>query len=376
MKRLLSEEQFFYDASACLLFFVLFGFVLQYGADIFIPLTFSFLLAFIVLPLSIKLENWRFPRWLAATVGVLLVMFVIIGIIMLLGYQVSDLTNDLPMFKAKFNEKVLQFQKYVSSHWGLKVSEQNTWINKQMQKSGDSLSSFAMGFFSTTTTLLINAFLVPILAFFLLIYRERFKQFLKLVDDKYHYHTVFMIGEVGKVSQAYLKGVAIDALILTVLNVLGFWFFGLEYAFLFAVLAAVLNIIPYIGGIVGSLFPVFMALVTMDNSWSAMGVLGVCLFVQFLDNNFIGPKVIGSSVSVNPLFSTLALLFGALIWGTSGMLLSIPLAGMLKVVFDNIPTLQPYGFLIGEEEQFKRRPFMINTNFIPFLKRTFNSKAK
>jgi AI-2 transport protein TqsA len=374
MRQLLSQRHFFYQASACLFFFALLGFILQYAADIFIPITFSFLLAFIVLPLSLKLEKWHFPRWASGMVGVLLVMVIMVGIITLLGYQLSGLIDDLPTFKAKFSERVLDFQKYIRSAWGLTVKEQNTWIDNQVKKSGDGFSRYLMSFFSTTTTLLMNVFLVPILAFFLLTYRERFKNFLKLVDDKYHYHTFFIIAQIGKVSQEYLKGVCLDALILAVLNFIGFWIFGLQYALLFAVLAAVLNIVPYIGGIVGSLFPIFMALVTMDNSWSAFGILGVCLFVQFLDNNFIGPKVIGSSVSINPLFSTLALLVGALIWGTSGMLLAMPLAGMLKVVFDNIPELQPYGYLMGEEDDFKR-PLSINMNLIPYLKHKLSSRS-
>ena len=100
------------------------------------------------------------------------------------------------------------------------------------------------------------------------------------------------------------------------------------------------------------------------------------MVVQFLDNNFIGPKVIGSSVSVNPLFSTIALLIGALIWGMSGMILAMPLAGMLKVIFDNIPWLQPYGYLMGEEENFQHRPLAFSRNLLPNFKFLTPTKVK
>jgi predicted PurR-regulated permease PerM len=374
MKQLLSQRLFFQHAAACLLFFVLLGFVLQYAASVFIPLAFSFLLSFIVLPLSCKLEKCYFPRWLSAAFGILVAVFIVGSVLTLLGYQLSSLLNDLPVFKARLNEKILEVQQYIRINWGLTIKEQNTWLSKQMESSSDSTSAYIMSFFGTTTSFIVNALLVPILAFFLLAYRSRFKKFLELADEKYHQHTILIIEEISKVSQSYLKGVMFDTVILAILNFIGFSYFGLQYALLFAVLAAVLNIIPYIGGLVGSIIPVFMALVTLDNTWSAMGILGVGLFVQFLDNNFIGPKVIGSSVSVNPLFSTLALLIGALLWGISGMLLAMPFAGMLKVFFDNVPTLQPYGYLIGEEDKYKVKTFAINPRFMPYLRSLLDAK--
>jgi predicted PurR-regulated permease PerM len=123
----------------------------------------------------------------------------------------------------------------------------------------------------------------------------------------------------------------------------------LKYAILLGFVLAVLNVIPYIGALVGALLPVFVALVTRDSYVYAVVVLGICVTVQFLDNNFITPKVVGSSVSINPLASLVALIgFGSL-WGLAGMLLAIPLTGMLKVVCDSVPSLHPYGYLLGED---------------------------
>lgn len=374
MRRLLTNGHFFNQAAACLLFFVLLGFILQYASEVLIPLTFSFLLTFIVLPLSTRLERWYFPNWLSAFIGIVIVMLVLGSVVGLLSYQISDLMTDMPTIKEKLNTKFLEFQKYIGQHWGYTVREQNNWLDKKIKSSGESVDGFLMGFFNVTTTFLTDVFLIPILSFFLLIYKERFKKFLELVDEKYHFHTRFIITEVGKVSQSYLKGMVIDILILTVLGFLGFWALGLEYALLFAVLGAILNIIPYVGVLLGSIFPIVMALITKDSAWYALGALGVCVLVQFLDNNFIGPKVIGSSVSINPLFSTLALLVGSLVWGMSGMVLAMPLAGMLKVVFDNMPELQPYGYLMGEEENFDDRPLAFKGDLIPYLRRMIGEK--
>jgi predicted PurR-regulated permease PerM len=376
MKRLLTQRSFFMQASAFLMFITLLGFVLQYGADIFIPLSFSFLLAFIVLPLSQRLENKGAPRWVGTTIGIAAVMLIIVGVVCLLSYQLSGLLDNLPTFKARMNTKILELQKHIGSQWGITVKEQNSLLNDQMSGAKGGSGEMVRNFFMTTTSVLLNALLVPILSFFILIFRDRFKTFLQLVDEEYSFHTFYILSEIGKVSQSYLKGVMIDTVILAVLNFAGFWYFGLEYALLFAVLAAVMNIIPYVGGLVGSLIPVALAFVTMDNTWDVMGILGVGLVVQFLDNNFIGPKVIGSSVSVNALFSTLAMMVGAVIWGIAGMLLAMPLVGMLKVVFDNIPSLKPYGYLMGEEKNYEHRPMYVNQHMMHYLRGWLNNKNK
>lgn len=121
----------------------------------------------------------------------------------------------------------------------------------------------------------------------------------------------------------------------------------IQHAVFFGVLAAVLTIIPYIGIFIGSLLPILFALVTKDSLWYPLGVALVFWFVQFLEGNFITPNIIGGRVSINPFAAILALFFGGMIWGPLGMILSIPVLAIIKVIFDVVKPLQPYGFLLG-----------------------------
>ena len=353
-------RRFFTRSTYFLLFSVLAIFILIQGQQVFVPLTFSIIFAFIALPLSIKMEKMKFPRWLGVLLSVVFIASIVTGLIVFISYQVSYFADDLPMIKAKLNEKTLELQQYIRKHSGYSVKEQNKWIDQQISSSDNSAGSYLMSFFSATTTFIANAILIPIMVFFMLLYRNRFKVFLKHVDTHHHAKSLMVVNEVGKVSQLYLKGLFLDVLILSVLNSIGFLFLGVDHAILFGIIAAVLNIIPYIGVIIGGLFPMVMVFVTQDNSWTALGVLGVTCAVQFIDNNFIYPKVVGSSVSINPLVSIITLIVGNLIWGTTGMILALPLAGMLKVVMDNVDCLRPYGYLIGEEEDFKDNSLSFN----------------
>lgn len=369
-------RRFFAQSTYFLLFVILTIFLLKEGQSLFVPLVLSIIFAFLAYPLSIRMETWGFPNWLAALLSVIFLTLVVGSIIAFLSFQISNFADDLPMIKAKLNEKILQLQHFVSKRMGFTIKEQNKWLNEQVNGNGSSSKDYMIGIFSATTEFIANTTLIPIMVFFILIYRERFKTFLKLIDNDYHFHTFAVIKEVGKVSQLYIKGLFIDVFILTILNAIGFMFLKVEHAILFAALAAILNIIPYIGVLIGGLFPMVMVLVTQDNNWAALGVLGVTVVVQFLDNNFIYPKVVGSSVSINPLMSMIVLIVGNLIWGMMGMILALPIAGMLKVVMDHIECMRPYGYLMGEEENYRQNSIWLTREGIAKLRNFLNMQTE
>ena len=337
-------------AAHFLLFIVLIFFLLIEGQPIFIPLTFSIVFAFISLPLSKRMEKLKCPRWLAGMLSVFLISSFVLAFILFMSYQMSHFADDLPMIKGKLNEKMLSLQQYVRRQSGYSITEQNKWIDEQMSASGSGLSSYFTSFFSATTLFFTNATIIPIMVFFMLLYRARFSTFLMLLDSEYHLRLLSVTKEIGKVSQLYLKGLFIDIVILSVFKSIGFIVFNVEHAILFAIFASVLNIIPYFGVVIGGLIPMMMVMVTQDDSWAVLGVLGVTIVVQFFNNNFIYPKIVGSSVSINPLVAMIALIVGNLVWGTTGMILALPLAGMLKVVLDNLEGMRPYSYLMSEDK--------------------------
>jgi predicted PurR-regulated permease PerM len=204
--------------------------------------------------------------------------------------------------------------------------------------------------FSATGNFLAIAVLIPIYIFFFIYYRRKFSAFIKMIaPSKNHEQINTIISKTSKVSQRYITGLLIDIAILSVLNSIGFMLLGLKHAFLLGTIAGMLNIIPYIGVTIGSILPVLLALITHDSLWIAVGAFGVCVAVQILDNNFLTPWIVGSAVAINPLATMIALIMGGMLWGLPGMMLFIPLLGMLKVIFDNIDTLKPLGFLISDD---------------------------
>lgn len=352
----ISEQPFYYKATVKLLLVGLIVAFLILAKNILIPFTIAIVFTFLLLPVSRKLEHWRFPKALAILISIILALSIVVALVYFFIAQVSSFVNDWPMLEKIMTIKWNTFQDYISETFHISSHEQQAWLKTKIQENASTGGVLVMGIFSATTSFLASFALIPIYIFFLSLYQEKFKEFVQLVvKEEKNDHTLQIVKKVSKVSQKYVVGIFLDVVILSVLNSTGFLILGLPHAILFGVLASVLNIIPYIGVLIGSILPITMAFLTKDAMSYTLAVAAICFFVQFLDNNFITPYVVGSSVSINPLTATLVLVSSALIWGIPGMILCMPLTGMAKVVCDNVEPLKPYGFLLGEEVNYREQ---------------------
>lgn len=312
--------------------------------------------------------QWRFPPSLAIIISIICAAAVFGGLVYFFSYQIASFGDDLPELKRALEDKIARLQTFIIENFNISRRDQTKWVNQKVQESANSGGEYILGFFSATTSLMASLALIPIYVFFLTYYKEKYKRFIVIISgDQNQENVLNIIKKVSNVSQKYLKGLFLDMLILAVLNSAGFLLLGIKHAILFGVLAAILNIIPYIGVLIGSILPVTMALITKDEIGYAIGAAGVCVVVQFLDNNFITPYVVGSSVSINPLTATIALVASAMMWGVAGMILCMPLTGMLKVICDHVESLKPYGYVIGEEVDFTQQVH-IHDRFLKKLK--------
>ncbi len=342
---------------------------LYWAQAILIPVLAAMLLAFLVLPMVGKLHRWRLPNWLAALTGILAVLAVGIALFGFLSWQILSFAGDMPMMQSALEKKGSHITTYIEQKFNVSRETQYNWLLKKRDTFIDEGANSAMNIFTATGAAVAGLALIPFFMFFMLLYREKFKKSIEFLVPETHEKVMEVVRKIAQVSQHYLQGMLLVILILSVLNSIGFLFLGLKYAVLLAFIAGVLNIIPYVGVMIGSLIPVGIALVTKESPMYAVGAFGVCMFVQFLENNFITPKIVGSSVNLNPLSSLLALLTGALIWGLPGMVFAIPMAGIFKVICDNVEQLRLFGFLLGEEAPAQIRK-------LKYARGTFGKKVK
>ncbi|MBF9238986.1 AI-2E family transporter [Hymenobacter sp. BT683] len=324
-------------------------FVLHKLDGILLPLFFSALLSTLLLPLVSKLEARGWPRSIAILATILLLIGGIAGLVVVFGAQIMDLRAELPMIQQKLVTFFDQGQKWLHDRFGMRVMSKDELIDSSLSSAKKSAGGFLGSTISTTAGVLSVLTLVPIYIFCFLYYRDHMRQFMfRFVSPDKRTAVLHTMDNIQSVVQAYITGLLMVIVIVAVLNGIGLLLLGVKFAIFFAIFASVLAVIPYIGILVGATIPALITLVETGSPSKAAAVVGVFVFVQFLEGNFITPMITGSKVSINPMAAIVALILGGELWGTPGMILSIPLVAVLKVVFDSNKTTEPWGFLLGD----------------------------
>lgn len=289
---------------------------------------------------------------MAILICVLLLFIIIGGLLTLFATQIVQLTNDFPLIKEKAIEQYHSLQEFINQTMNVPVQQQGDWIKNNYEKFFAGLSGVLSGLLVGISSGLGNFLLVMIYMFFLLLLRERIRNFiLQLFDQHEHELVSTVIEKTKRITIKYMIGLLIEVLIYGSLSAIGFAILGIKQGIFFGFLGGILNLIPYLGALIGAILPILAALVYKDSLFYALGVLGVVLLVQFIDNNFITPKVVAGYIRINALATVMVIIVGGALWGIAGMVLFLPLLGILKIIFDNIPSLKPFGYLIGEDDK-------------------------
>jgi putative heme transporter len=317
--------------------------------DIVIPIAFALLISIVMLPLVKRIEKKTGTTW--AVVIVLLGGTIVFGFLgWLLVHQIVGLVNDLPNLESKMDKFVDQLSTLASDRYGVTSPEQKKMIQDFLK----AVSAYFGAVLLTTTNTISTIIQIPIYIFLFLIYREKFKLFfLSFVPNDRD--EITWQKDVENVIQGYISGLLLVTLIIAALNTIGLFALGIDHAIFFGVLSGVLTIIPYVGIFIGALFPVLMALITKDSYLYAVGVVIVFTVVQFLEGNFITPRITGSKVSINALAAIIALLIGGKILGIAGMILAVPTIGVLKIVLSYSTHLKPFVILLGDDNHIEQK---------------------
>jgi predicted PurR-regulated permease PerM len=341
-------------------------FIMYMGQDIIIPLIFAAFFAILLSPVVVFFEDRKVPRLLAISITMLLAFIVIAGLVYFVSLQLASFFESLPEIEKKIELLLVEGVQWAAQTFHLKIGNVQHWLTDLKADFVADSRKYIGTTLTTLTGIMAILILLPVYTIMMLYYEPLFIVFVqKAVPEQKHTMTKDIITEAKTVMQNYLTGLMIEALIVAILNSTGLLLLGIDYAILWAIIGALLNIIPYIGIIISTVFPFTIALVTKEPSY-ALFVLGVYAIVQFLDNNIIVPKVVASRVKINALVSIIIVLIGGTIWGIAGMFLAIPLVAIAKIILDRIPHLKPYGYLIGDVMPAKAT----------FFKRHKNHKAK
>ncbi len=336
---------FFIKATVVLFGLVLFCHILYMLSSVLVPFAFACLLAILLNPLSSRFEK-KLPRGIAIALTILIALGLLVGLAYFLSRQMLTFSEALPSLKAKFLMIGGQVQMWVKTSFGIDTNKQVEMIHNALSGSeayvGQTLSSILDG--------VAVMVLIPIYIFFLLFYKPLILDFLfQAFPEKHSLRVAEILGETKTAIQSYVMGLLIEMVIVSAMNSAALLLLGVRSAILIGVIGGILNVIPYLGGIVAIALPLLMVTITKDGYSTQIAILGAYLVIQMIDNNVLVPKIVSSKVEINALFSILIVLCGGLLWGYSGMFLSIPFVAILKIIFDRIDGLKPWGHLLGTD---------------------------
>lgn len=341
-----------FRATAVLLFVVLLVLVLYYGADVLALLGFAILFSYLLFPFSSWMEGKKIPRGVANIIAIVLFIAIFVSTAFVLYKQGAKLMGDFPALKEHALDNIGQMETFLEEKLPFAPQNQEDWLVTDVSNFLTSGEETFRNTFTTTATTIGKSFLLPFLIFFMLYYRERLRDFvLDMVNTEHHDLAKDVMVQISKVTSRYMVGILIVTTILSTLTATGLLIIGLKYAILLGVVAGLFNLIPYFGTYLGGAIPLLMALLTMDSPKYALFVLILIFILQFLENNVLTPNITGSQVRLNPLFTLISILLGALLWGIAGMFMAVPFMGMFKIICENVDTLKPVARLIGTEER-------------------------
>lgn len=328
--------------------------ILVVGRDIIMPVVMAFFISIMLLPIYRFLRKYKVPESISIILPILFVLIFIAGIVWFFSAQIGILVNDFPQIKQNVTKHLQSLQEWIFNLTGVETKKQTEFIEN---KSNDMLSmagKAAGGAAVTLSGVFVFVGLLPIYIYLILFYKDILLRFTFMwFKQNDHPKVKEAVYETESIIKSYLIGLLIQISYMTVLLGGILMLVGIKHALLIGVIFAILNLIPYVGALIGNLIGVLLTLTSSTELWPVVTVLGVIAVVQFLDNNILMPRIVGSKVKINALFSILGVLIGGSIAGVSGMFLSLPIIAVLKIIFDRTDSYKQWGVLLGDERPAK-----------------------
>ena len=347
------ELPFYIQFTFKLLLLLCLGVIITYGQTVFIPLAFAILLSILLLPVTNFLERKLcFPKTIANLFSVIIAISIIGGVIYFLSHQIAGFLQDIPSIKEHLNEHYTTLQHWIQERFNVSKTQQTLMIKNATADVKSSGTAVIGETVFTITHIFFYIVLTAIYAFLILHYRHTIKRFLITVFNKEHEPDVVEVLQESKtIVQKYMLGLIIEMGIVAVANSAVLMIIGVKYALFLGIFSAILNIIPYVGILTGLLFSCLVTLTTSvylsDIVWIIVGFE----VIHFIDSNFLMPRIVGSKVKINALITIIGVVIGGTLIGLPGIFLALPIIAILKIIFDRIDDLKPWGLLMGDDTE-------------------------
>lgn len=300
------------------------------------PFILAVLLAYILFPPVEFLVKRRIP----VTIAILIVYLMVTGVIFVLVlYIFPGIFNELNKFATEIPDYVKSIQASLKD-WQVHYSRFNIpdsirqiidetiiTVEEKMVEVIRESANLILGLFSYTLSLII----LPFLTYYFLKDHELItKKIISFLPPKYREEFSNLWHMINLVLRRFIYGHLTVALIVGILTGLGLYWIGIDYAVTLGFIAGIADIVPYFGPFIGAIPAVCFAL--LQSKQMALYTILIMVVIQQIESSFISPKIISGSVGLHPLMIIFVLLLGGFLFGMWGMLLSVPVTAVLRIL--------------------------------------------
>lgn len=318
--------------------------------SIIMPLLMAFFISLMLLPLFRFFRRIRMPELVAIALAIVIAVLIILSILTFFSLQIASLVKDFPMLEKNLNAHWSTLSSWINRNLNISADQQIKVLQEQGGKLLNNAGSYLSGAAVSVTNVFVFLGLLPIYVFLILFYKNLLLRFVFLWFNKNNHPQVeSALRETEVMVKSYLTGLLIQVTYMTILLGVILMIIGIKHAMLIAIIFAVLNLIPYVGALIGNIIGVLLTLTSSAELWHVFAVLIVIAAVQFLDNNILMPRIVGSKIKINALASIIGVIIGGTLAGVSGMFLSLPIIAILKIIFDHTGEFKHWGIVLGDE---------------------------
>lgn len=339
------------------------------------PFVTAVIFSLLVLPLARRMEKGPFNRVVASLINSFLLLLASLVLLLLLSLQVRSFTQEWDQITQTMKPKIENLKQYLITNTPLEAHHFEQGQNQDESGSSEPGASDAsssqseaqpatgrsglispsanplnraMGVLGMVSGVATNFLLCLIYIFFLLNYRTHFKHsLLRLFPRENRPQVKEVIEKAARVAEGYLMGKLLLMVVLFVLYVIGLGLSGVSNFIIVSALAAIFTLIPYVGNIIGMALAMAFGYLTSGDTMVLVGILLTFTLAQFFESYILQPYVMGDRVGVHPFFIIVVVIVGNMMWGVIGMVLAIPILGILNVIFNHIPVFHPIAYLLN-----------------------------
>ncbi|HEV8084931.1 MAG TPA: AI-2E family transporter [Chitinophagaceae bacterium] len=347
-----TTQPFYFKLAMVLIAILALGYISILTKEVLSPLLFGLLFSILLLPLSVYFEKkLKFRRSASSALSVLLLIVALAAVLFLIGSQITNLAQDLPLLKEQVIMSLHNFQEWISDKFDVNMQKQMNYVNKAATKIQTATPSMIGSTVLSLSSILLFLVFVILYTFFMLFYRRRLLKFLVDVFKEENKAIVYdIVATVQDILRKYVVGLFLEMSTVAVVCCSVFLLLGIKYAILLGLITALFNIVPYIGIFSALLLNVIITFATTGMAGTVLLVVITVVAMHLIDSNILLPMIVGSKVRINAFVTLLGVVLGEMIWGISGMFLSIPVIAMAKIIFDRVESMKPWGVLLGDEK--------------------------